>query len=439
MRSDIHKRVLVRLVVAWVVMSTVIGTLVYYSESEKVDDFVLNLALLESRGLTDENLQLLNRPEVERDVLRPKLDEFLKSHFIIVELYDREKRKVIEGMDPGEEVVEEKLKRYTHGFPIGDEADYRKIAFDDELFLQVMLPLKDKEGRLAGYFEGVYRVDPVTLANIRHDVLRALIMVVLTTLATTAIFYPLILWLNRELLRFSRELLRTNMDLMEVLGSAVAKRDSDTHAHNYRVTFYAIRLAEHLGLSAQQIRDLTAGAFLHDVGKIGITDAILLKPGKLTDEEFAVMRTHVALGVDIIAKSDLLRGARDVVEFHHEKYDGRGYLRGLKGEDIPLNARIFAIVDVFDALTSRRPYKEPMSFDAALAILARDSGTHFDPALVTAFSAIAADLYRQVIHASEVDVEALLESLAARYFFDDSFLADYLVYHKNHAVAPGRG
>ena len=118
---------------------------------------------------------------------------------------------------------------------------------------------------------------------------------------------------------------------MEVLGSAIAMRDADTHLHNYRVTVYAIRLAEALGLSKPDIQRLIAGAFLHDVGKIGISDTILLKPpGRLTAQEFQVMRTHVLLGVDIIAKADWLRGARDVVEFHHEKFDGSGYMKGLK-------------------------------------------------------------------------------------------------------------
>ena len=228
--------------------------------------------------------------------------------------------------------------------------------------------------------------------------------------------YPIVLTLNRGLIKLSGDLLKGNLELMNVLGCAIAERDSDTNSHNYRVTFYALRLGEAIGLSRKNIRDLIAGAFLHDVGKIGIRDPILLKPGKLTQEEFEVMKTHVSLGVDILNKSSWLSGARDVVEFHHEKYDGSGYLQGLKGEAIPLNARIFAIVDVFDALTSKRPYKESWTAVDAIAMLERDSGSHFDPLLVKIFTTIAPDLYEKMTDVEEYRLEAMLQHRIAHYF-----------------------
>jgi len=175
-------------------------------------------------------------------------------------------------------------------------------------------------------------------------------------------------------------------------------------------------LGKAVGLPAVEMRQLTLGAFLHDVGKIGISDNILLKPGKLTDAEFATMRTHVALGVDIIKQSDWLQGARDVIEGHHEKFDGSGYLRGLKGEQIPLNARIFAIVDVFDALTSRRPYKAPMPLEEALAIIRRDAGTHFDPWLVELFVNLAPSLYADIGQANAGELEIKLREEGMPYF-----------------------
>jgi len=155
---------------------------------------------------------------------------------------------------------------------------------------------------------------------------------------------------------------------------------------------------------------------LHDVGKIGIRDPILLKPGKLTPEEFEVMKTHVSLGVDILSKSSWLGGARDVVEFHHEKYDGTGYPQGLKAEAIPLNARIFAIVDVFDALTSKRQYKEPWTIPEAIAMLERDGGSHFDPQLVGIFVRLAPELYRKISGVEEYRLESMLQHSIARYF-----------------------
>lgn len=243
-----------------------------------------------------------------------------------------------------------------------------------------------------------------------------LAMVVVVVLVTLITVYPIIIFLNQGLFRLSTALLISNVELMEVLGSAIAKRDADTHIHNYRVTIYAIRLAEALRLSQHDIRRLMTGAFLHDVGKIGIADAILRKPDSLTGEEFGALRMHVGLGVDIISKANWLESARDVVEFHHEKFDGSGYMKGLRGDSIPLNARIFAIVDVFDALTSRRPYKEPLSFDDAMAIMHRGRGSHFDPRLLDAFDTVAPKLFAEIDHTEDAVVEATLRRLVNKYF-----------------------
>lgn len=152
------------------------------------------------------------------------------------------------------------------------------------------------------------------------------------------------------------------------------------------------------------------------MGKIGIPDSILLKPGKLTADEFEAMKRHVVIGGQIISKAHWLGDARDVVEYHHEKWDGSGYMRGLRGEQIPVSARIFAIVDVFDALTSRRPYKEPLSLDATLAIIDKDAGSHFDPALVIAFNGIASAAFQAVQSHSECQLEQLLTTAIEGYY-----------------------
>ncbi|MFA6310781.1 MAG: HD domain-containing protein, partial [Sterolibacterium sp.] len=131
-----------------------------------------------------------------------------------------------------------------------------------------------------------------------------LLMALCTVLVTTLVLYPVIISLNRNVIKFTRDLLKGNIELMDVLGGAIAKRDSDTNIHNYRVSIYAVRLAEAVDLSKDKILNLIAGAFLHDVGKIGISDNILLKPAKLSEEEFSVMKTHVTLGVDILTKSN---------------------------------------------------------------------------------------------------------------------------------------
>lgn len=413
--QNIHKKIVIRLLLGWLSLSLVIGGAVFYLEMEKVDKLVLGLAVKESQPFTVE-FDRASASQVE--TLKQKADEFLKGHFIVLELYDEHKKQILEQVSSGREEIEQKLKQYVHPFPLENVTYYKKFWIDRQLFLQVLLPLRDKSGELIGYFEGVYQVDAETLREIETDITRTLLLVVIVTLITTIMLYPIIISLNRGLIKLTSDLLKGNIELMDVLGSAIAKRDSDTNAHNYRVTIYTVRIAEALGLSSAQIRNLIAGAFLHDVGKIGISDNILLKPARLSDEEFAVMRSHVRLGVDIISKSNWLVGAREVVEFHHEKFDGSGYMKGLKGKGIPLNARIFTIADVFDALTSKRPYKEPFGFEEAMDLMQHDSGRHFDPELLHTFSGIAHSLYQEANHAEDSTLEALLNRLVTKHFFN---------------------
>ena len=162
-------------------------------------------------------------------------------------------------------------------------------------------------------------------------------------------------------------------------------KDANTADHCERVRALCARLAAEMNLGTDRVRDLELGAMLHDIGKFKIPDAILNKPGALTPEEWDVMRRHPDLGGEIVSKIDFLRGAVDVVRNHHEKYDGSGYPRGLRGEDIPLAARIFMVVDAYDTITSKRAYKDPQSPEHAVAEIRRCSGTHFDPAVVEAF------------------------------------------------------
>jgi putative nucleotidyltransferase with HDIG domain len=249
-----------------------------------------------------------------------------------------------------------------------------------------------------------------------RGLLESVVLVVLVILGAAAALYPLILRLNRDLLRASADLAHANMGLLAALGSAVAKRDRGTNSHNYRVTIYAIRLGEAVGLSPERIRGLIKGAFLHDVGKLAITDAILQKPGRLTDEESAVMRAHVRHGVEIVAKFRWLQDALDVVQHHHEKIDGTGYPAGLQGDAIPIAARIFAIVDVFDALTTRRPYKEPAPLHESVFALLAGKGSAFDPALVDTFLCLAPELHRTLCGAAEPVLVRTLDRLLGDYF-----------------------
>ena len=417
---NIHRTLLQRLLVSWVCISLVVGGAVSYFGIEKIDDQLMEIVMAESAKVSDVDLDVINNPVSDRGWLHQLTDGFMHDDFVVVEIYNRKGQKVVERVNPRFESIENHLKQFPHTFPLDGSTNYDRYKVEGQTVLQALVPLKDKERTVAGYLEGVFVIAPEVLARLRHELIVTLLIALCTVLLTTLVLYPVIISLNRNVIKFSNDLLKGNIELMEVLGGAIAKRDSDTNIHNYRVSIYAVRLAEAAGAGAETIRNLIAGAFLHDVGKIGISDNILLKPGKLTADEFQVMKTHVSLGMDILTKSNWLKTAHDVVEFHHEKFDGSGYLRGLKGEGIPLNARIFAIVDVFDALTSKRPYKEALPFDAAMAILRRDSGSHFDPRLIVAFEAIAQPLYREINDVPETLVEAKLQEIIRRYFFAGS-------------------
>lgn len=417
-RASIHKRVILRLLIAWLALSVTIGATVSYFEIRKAEALVLQLAITESRIFAASNLYHFNRPgEAHEVVLRRQAEQLIRQQFILITLYDRDQHQVLQVAAPGANVAE-LMQQHRHLLLPGRTAQHNAIFFRQRLLLHIGLPLKQADDTLVGYFEGVYQVTPQTLARVRSDILGALSLVVLVTLASALALYPVIISLNRELIKFSADLLTGNINLMKVLGSAIAMRDADTGVHNYRVTIYAARLGEMIGLAPSLLRQLIAGALLHDVGKIGISDTVLLKPAQLSDDELRVMHGHVALGVAILRESEWLQNARDVVEFHHERYDGSGYLRGLKGEQIPLNARIFAIADVFDALVSKRPYKEPWPFDEALRLLDHERGKHFDPTLLDAFSGIARAIYMQINGVDEASVARLLDELIKKYFFD---------------------
>ena len=204
--------------------------------------------------------------------------------------------------------------------------------------------------------------------------------------------------------------------MMEALGRAIAKRDSDTGTHNYRVAWISVCIAEHMNLPEPDIQALIAGSFLHDIGKVGIPDSVLLKPGKLTDAEFEVMCTHVTHGEEIVTGMNWLDGVNDIVAAHHEKWDGSGYPRKLAGENIPRNARIFAVADVFDALCSKRPYKNAMDFDDAIAIIEENAGRHFDPEVTGAFRVVAQEIFNRLAGCNEDDTRRLLKESIEQYF-----------------------
>jgi putative nucleotidyltransferase with HDIG domain len=180
---------------------------------------------------------------------------------------------------------------------------------------------------------------------------------------------------------------------LEALGGALDLKDAETEGHSRRVTVYTIAIARAMGLPKEQIDVIARGAFLHDIGKMAIPDAILRKPGKLDPEEIKVMREHCYHGYQILKKIPFLKEAAEIVYAHQEHFDGSGYPRQLKGEEIPLGARLFSVADTLDAMTCDRPYRKAQSLAAARDEIERFSGQQFDPAVVEVFLSMPKEIW----------------------------------------------
>lgn len=413
-----RRRMAVRLAVAGMLASLLAGVAAFFIETERLDETLVDQAAIEAH-----NLGPMVPPTAGREEADAILRDFLVTHaatnrdfFVVAELYDNARKGIGEAALPDFSYVEDSFDRRDHQFPAPGTTWYKKTVIRGAPFLQVMVPLQGRDESPQGWFEGIYRLSPATQDGIRTDIIQITALMVGAVVLTALILHPLMASLQGHVLKTAQDLLRANIDTLKVLGSAIAKRDSDTNAHNFRVTVYAVRIAEAMGLSDGAIRSLIKGSFLHDVGKIAIPDAILLKPAKLDDAEYAEMRTHVTHGLDIIAASGWLEDAANVVGGHHEKVDGSGYPQGRAGDSIPLGARIFAVADVFDALTSERPYKKPMTVERTLAILEEGRGSHFDGEVLNAFRGIVGGIHSEVAPLSDSELEHLADAIIRRHF-----------------------
>ena len=403
LRTFVHRVLLVRLGLTTALIAIVISVLTYFTLEARLTGQVTDFARKGIEGMGDRVREVMQSRSLDpADALRAVAGEdrpstvYTAGRFVYVQFFDASLRLVAEWQLPGEKGMD----RYRAVFaadpmtsPEPGKVVAAMSAIGDQPVVRVILPVANPQGEVRAYARGIFAVSPATAAEIPRAIARNILLVVAIVFAVAGILYPVILQLMRRLADYSTNLLDANLETLAVLGSAIAKRDSDTDAHNYRVSLYSARIGEVMALPAEEMRSLVKGAFLHDVGKIGIPDNILLKPGRLDEEEFSVMKTHVDKGVDIVGRSSWLKDAVAVAGSHHEKYAGGGYPRNLRGADIPVTARIFAIADVFDALTSARPYKKPLSFEEAMDILDQGRGTHFDPEILDTFRTVARELY----------------------------------------------
>ena len=185
-------------------------------------------------------------------------------------------------------------------------------------------------------------------------------------------------------------------ETLEALGAALDLRDTETAGHSRRVSLYCLEIARAMGIGREQLRQIARGSYLHDIGKIGIPDSILLKPGKLTEEETSVMKTHARIGYDLVSRIAFLAPAAEIILTHQERYDGTGYPQGLAGDEIPVGARIFSLADTLDAMTSDRPYRRALPFAAAFEEIRREAHRQFDPEIVKVFLEVRQETWERI-------------------------------------------
>jgi HD-GYP domain-containing protein (c-di-GMP phosphodiesterase class II) len=418
--NSFNKRTAVRISAVSLLLAIVASPIAWFIARENAEESTVALAMEESRRLLRHfDAIALSEPDA-RERASQAAETITGGLFDIAEVYDRDGNKLAESMTQDGQIIEPLLPK--HGRPQYNEASYESLKLEgDRWILRVFVPLQERPdtqgaARITGYFEGVRVVSEWQHQQMLDDALSAALMVGLASLLCGGAIYPVVVRLSAENEQKAREVLDSHISMMEALGRAIAKRDSDTGAHNYRVAWIAARIAERLGMRDKAMQSLIAGSFLHDVGKIGIPDAILLKPGKLDADELNTMRTHVQQGEEIVTGIGWLDGASAVVAGHHEKWDGSGYPRRLSGQDIPLAARVFAVADVFDALCSKRPYKEPMGLDSAMEILEKDAGSHFDPEVMAAFRPIAQEVFDRLAGCDEDATRQLLEVKVRSHF-----------------------
>ena len=211
--------------------------------------------------------------------------------------------------------------------------------------------------------------------------------------------------MQKKELELARSQIEMGNETVLTIARTVDAKDENTSQHSFRVSEYSVMIAKQLGYGDAACEELRKTALLHDIGKIGIPDRVLNKPDKLTDEEYALMKSHVVKGAEILRKFTLVQNVQEGALYHHERYDGKGYVHGLKGEEIPLNARIIGIADAFDAMTANRVYRKKLDIDYVIGELKKGSGTQFDPKLV--------EIMLDLIDKGEIDVERMYEEFGS--------------------------
>ena len=285
-------------------------------------------------------------------------------------------------------------------------ADNPLVLADPSVRFYAGMPLVNKDGYALGTLCVIDRVAREQLTPMQEEALGTLGRQAVTQLELRRAFRELeghrthleemVDQRTKRLQAAMKRIESTYDETLEALGAALDLRDNETAGHSRRVTAYCLEIAGRMGCADEALKEMRRGSYLHDIGKIGIPDVILFKPGKLTKEEREVMETHARIGYELMSGIAFLAPAAQITLTHQERYDGTGYPQGLVGKEIPLGARIFSVADTLDAITSDRPYRRALSFEAAREEIKRESEKQFDPEVVEVFLSVPEEIWMRI-------------------------------------------
>ena len=430
LKRSVQRILFYRLSLTIFLIALVFSGIAYYHANGMITSAVIQASTIQMDITRSRFLELIKRPGAEMNtVLQDAINyppggntHTKNGEFVYALLHTKDHSSVgtyEHDAYPDLPLIKQYVARTSATLSAQKYPEFKSVSINNKPYLTISSRLMQNDKGTTIFIRAIFALSDESIHKVHSQTLQAVLSVIGIIVTTTLFIYPVITHLINKLADSSTGLLSAHLETMEALGATIAKRDSATNNHNYRVTVYAVRLAEQLQPGAVEMRSLIKGSFLHDIGKIGIRDNILLNKAQLSKEEFAIMKKHVQYGLEIIQGSSWLQDAQDVVGSHHEKFDGSGYPKGLLATDIPINARIFAIVDVFDALTSKRPYKSPFSYEKTMTIMAQGKAKHFDPELLGIFTGIAKELYDSYAGNEEQGMKDTLQQINDLYFHSD--------------------
>jgi HD-GYP domain-containing protein (c-di-GMP phosphodiesterase class II) len=419
LKKEIHLRFLGRIAAIFLLSASVISVATLILEYRGLKSSLLRSAVQESSAIAA-LFEIYYSPDNPTDTTALQMHvatRLERTPFIQADFFNDSRDPLFSTTREGGAPIAEEFVKKMGQADFTATPEGHTLYTNKRIYLRATIPFQQTGTETtAGYMKTIYKVSLDDMRSIFQRVLSTLLIGIGGVLLCSILMYLGMIFMNNRLISNSAELNRANGFLLRALGAALARVDTGDVRHNHRILIYGVRLAEKQGRSRTQIRSLIMGSFLHDIGMLSIDTSTLQKPSGLDEEERKQISQHPRTGGSWLKKIHWLRPGLSIVKSHHEKYDGSGYPVGTSHDKIPFDARIFAIVDAFDALTSDRFYRKQLEVHAALGVLEQGSGVHFDPVILSAFVEIAPPLHTVVSNLELNKLDRELDKVLKKYF-----------------------